>query len=260
MSEWNIGQAEDCGCDRSIARSSPAEALVLALAGLQIAHRRRGPGADADKSAAFSLAHTHPPSPFLSFPCRSTLERGSLSRAVGSTAMNATSSRSHAIFTLQLSQKLISTDELTSNDEFITSKFHFVDLAGSERLKRTGAVGERRQEGININMGLLALGNVISALGDPARKGAHVPFRDSKITRLLQVSAGEGLRRTGWNVCSSPLSLPSFFVLFCFRTTPLMLTVVVSIAFDARFFCLFSPAFPLSSLRRTLLVATARRS
>jgi len=103
--------------------------------------------------------------------------------------MNATSSRSHAIFTLQLSQKQIATDELASSDEFITSKFHFVDLAGSERLKRTGAVGERRQEGININMGLLALGNVISALGDPSRKGAHVPFRDSKITRLLQVTS-----------------------------------------------------------------------
>ena len=128
-----------------------------------------------------------PPAPPLS-PA-STLERGSLSRAVGSTNMNATSSRSHAIFTLQLSQKQIATDELASSDEFITSKFHFVDLAGSERLKRTGAVGERRQEGININMGLLALGNVISALGDPSRKGAHVPFRDSKITRLLQVTS-----------------------------------------------------------------------
>ncbi len=59
-------------------------------------------------------------------------------------------------------------------------------VAGSERLKRTGAVGDRMREGININQGLLALGNVISALGDPARKGMHVPFRDSKITRLLQ--------------------------------------------------------------------------
>ncbi|KIY42941.1 kinesin-domain-containing protein [Fistulina hepatica ATCC 64428] len=74
----------------------------------------------------------------------------------------------------------------------ITSKFHFVDLAGSERLKRTGGVGERVKEGISINSGLLALGNVISALGDPARvkSHTHVPYRDSKLTRLLQDSLG----------------------------------------------------------------------
>jgi len=120
------------------------------------------------------------------------LERGSMNRAVGSTNMNAASSRSHAIFTLQLSQKVLAKDDDlgVSNDEIITSKFHFVDLAGSERLKRTGAVGDRMKEGININQGLLALGNVISALGDPSRKGSHVPFRDSRITRLLQDSLG----------------------------------------------------------------------
>src|SRR5690606_2838965 len=54
--------------------------------------------------------------------------------------------------------------------EVLSSKFHFVDLAGSERIKRTGAVGQRMREGININQGLLALGNVISCLGDPNRK------------------------------------------------------------------------------------------
>ncbi|KIY61669.1 kinesin [Cylindrobasidium torrendii FP15055 ss-10] len=76
----------------------------------------------------------------------------------------------------------------------ITSKFHFVDLAGSERLKRTAAVGDRAKEGISINGGLLALGNVISALGDPARSrsgvATHIPYRDSKLTRLLQDSLG----------------------------------------------------------------------
>ncbi|KAL1744355.1 kinesin [Schizophyllum fasciatum] len=76
----------------------------------------------------------------------------------------------------------------------IVSKFHFVDLAGSERLKRTAAAGERVKEGISINSGLLALGNVISALGDPARAkshtATHVPYRDSKLTRLLQDSLG----------------------------------------------------------------------
>jgi len=67
-------------------------------------------------------------------------------------------------------------------------KFHFVDLAGSERLKRTGAQGQQMKEGIDINKGLLALGNVISALGDETKRGkVHVPYRDSKLTRILQV-------------------------------------------------------------------------
>lgn len=74
--------------------------------------------------------------------------------------------------------------------ETLTAKFHFVDLAGSERLKRTGATGERAKEGIAINCGLLALGNVISALGDRTKRALHVPYRDSKLTRLLQDSLG----------------------------------------------------------------------
>lgn len=73
-------------------------------------------------------------------------------------------------------------------------KFHFVDLAGSERLKRTGAQGQQMKEGIDINKGLLALGNVISALGDETKRGkVHVPYRDSKLTRILQVSNGYGI-------------------------------------------------------------------
>ena len=68
-------------------------------------------------------------------------------------------------------------------------KFHFVDLAGSERAKRTGAEGQRMREGIDINKGLLVLGNVISALGDEKKRGrTHVPYRDSKLTRMLQVN------------------------------------------------------------------------
>lgn len=65
-------------------------------------------------------------------------------------------------------------------------KFHLVDLAGSERAKRTKAEGERFKEGISINKGLLALGNVISALGDDIEKRNHIPYRDSKLTRILQ--------------------------------------------------------------------------
>lgn len=87
--------------------------------------------------------------------------------------------------------------------ETLSSKFHFVDLAGSERLHRTGATGERAREGISINCGLLALGNVISALGDRSKKVLHVPYRDSKLTRLLQDSLG-GNSRTVMIACISP--------------------------------------------------------
>ncbi|KAI8387359.1 hypothetical protein BD560DRAFT_419831 [Blakeslea trispora] len=83
------------------------------------------------------------------------------------------------------------------------SKFHFVDLAGSERLKRTAAEGDRRKEGININAGLSALGNVICALSDPQKKPTHVPYRDSKLTRLLQDSLG-GNATTLMIACVSP--------------------------------------------------------
>ncbi|NXX83354.1 KI21B protein, partial [Urocolius indicus] len=91
----------------------------------------------------------------------------------------------------------------TTEYETLTAKFHFVDLAGSERLKRTGATGERAKEGISINCGLLALGNVISALGDQSKKVVHVPYRDSKLTRLLQDSLG-GNSQTIMIACVSP--------------------------------------------------------
>ncbi|PPQ93251.1 hypothetical protein CVT25_015249 [Psilocybe cyanescens] len=98
-------------------------------------------------------------------------------------------------------------DEDSGDWVTIVSKFHFVDLAGSERLKRTAAAGERIKEGISINSGLLALGNVISALGDPARAksntASHVPYRDSKLTRLLQDSLG-GNAHTLMIACVSP--------------------------------------------------------
>ncbi|KAF0935236.1 hypothetical protein E2562_031272 [Oryza meyeriana var. granulata] len=138
----------------------------------------------------------------------SFLARGSSSRATGSTNMNSQSSRSHAIFTISIEQKKTSSasDKLANNDyDILSSKFHLVDLAGSERAKRTGADGLRLKEGIHINRGLLALGNVISALGDEKKRkeGAFVPYRDSKLTRLLQDSLG-GNSKTVMIACISP--------------------------------------------------------
>ncbi|KAF4793877.1 Kinesin-like protein KIF21A [Turdus rufiventris] len=99
--------------------------------------------------------------------------------------------------------RIISESSEMNEYETLTAKFHFVDLAGSERLKRTGATGERAKEGISINCGLLALGNVISALGDKSKKATHVPYRDSKLTRLLQDSLG-GNSQTLMIACVSP--------------------------------------------------------
>ena len=81
-------------------------------------------------------------------------------------------------------------DAAAAASYYLGAKFHFVDLAGSERVNRTGNVGDRFKESIHINTGLLALGNVISALSDGRRKSAsaHIPYRDSKITRILKVS------------------------------------------------------------------------
>ncbi|XP_034390150.1 kinesin-like protein KIF21A isoform X3 [Cyclopterus lumpus] len=146
------------------------------------------------------------------------LKLGALSRTTASTQMNVQSSRSHAIFTIHLCQVRVcasdnqesESDNRVSNgnsemDEYetLTAKFHFVDLAGSERLKRTGATGDRAKEGISINCGLLALGNVISALGDRSKRSSHVPYRDSKLTRLLQDSLG-GNSQTVMIACISP--------------------------------------------------------
>ncbi|XP_013981185.2 kinesin-like protein KIF21A isoform X7 [Salmo salar] len=151
------------------------------------------------------------------------LKLGALCRTTASTQMNVQSSRSHAIFTIHLCQVRVCASDNKDNEtdhnetdnriangnsemeeyETLTAKFHFVDLAGSERLKRTGATGDRAKEGISINCGLLALGNVISALGDRSKRSTHVPYRDSKLTRLLQDSLG-GNSQTMMIACISP--------------------------------------------------------
>ncbi|ALC49955.1 Klp3A [Drosophila busckii] len=126
------------------------------------------------------------------------LMRGSSGRAVAATAMNETSSRSHAIFTLTI----VATTKGNEDKTVTTSKFNFVDLAGSERCSKTLACGDRFKEGVNINKGLLALGNVITVLGSNQGTG-YVPYRQSKLTRLLQDSLG-GNSVTVMIVCVSP--------------------------------------------------------
>ena len=111
----------------------------------------------------------------------SALRKGNAMRSVGATRMNADSSRSHSVFTLTLEQTNRADGTQT------VSKLVLVDLAGSESVKRTGAAGDRLEEAKSINQSLSALGNCVNAL---VEKRAHVPFRDSKLTRLLQDSLG----------------------------------------------------------------------
>uniref|UniRef100_A0A8B9QT56 Kinesin family member 7 n=1 Tax=Anas platyrhynchos TaxID=8839 RepID=A0A8B9QT56_ANAPL len=130
----------------------------------------------------------------------SLLEMGNTAKHTGATHINAQSSRSHTIFTVTMEQRrgagrltrlaLHNHPSVPASGQVLVSKFHFVDLAGSERIVKTGNTGERLKESIQINCGLLALGNVISALGDPRRKSSHIPYRDSKITRILKDSLG----------------------------------------------------------------------
>ncbi|KAJ4248689.1 hypothetical protein NW762_012527 [Fusarium torreyae] len=133
------------------------------------------------------------------------LNFGSSIRQTDATAINAKSSRSHAVFSLNLVQRKnkysspqgsekrfsVPLEAMTGQDISVTtdSKLHFVDLAGSERLKNTGAQGDRAKEGISINGGLAALGKVISQLSS-RNPGSHVSYRDSRLTRLLQDSLG----------------------------------------------------------------------
>ena len=114
------------------------------------------------------------------------MEKGWSNRATGETLMNKDSSRSHSIFTIYV--EAAEKDESAGGDEekIRAGKLNLVDLAGSERQSKTGATGARLKEATKINLSLSALGNVISALVDG--KSKHIPYRDSKLTRLLQAS------------------------------------------------------------------------
>jgi kinesin family protein 4/21/27 len=134
------------------------------------------------------------------------LSTGSSNRITAATVMNAGSSRSHAVFTLSITQYVKSgEDEIVQN---MSSKLTFVDLAGSERIKRTGAEGQRMKEGIQINSGLFNLGQVINSLADEQKlrsgqKPTFVPYRNSKLTHLLKDALG-GNSQTLFLACISP--------------------------------------------------------
>jgi len=124
-------------------------------------------------------------------------ETGSQNRAQAATGMNAGSSRSHSVFVVTLSQKNTETGKSKKG------KLYLVDLAGSEMVRKTGASGQQLQEAKMINSSLSALGKVINALTDG--KSSHIPYRDSKLTRMLQESLG-GNARTSLIICCSPSS------------------------------------------------------
>jgi kinesin family protein 5 len=125
------------------------------------------------------------------------MRRGGSARAVASTNMNAESSRSHSIFVITITQKNVETGSAKSGQLFL------VDLAGSEKVGKTGATGQTLEEAKKINKSLSALGMVINNLTDG--KSSHIPYRDSKLTRILQESLG-GNSRTTLIVNCSPSS------------------------------------------------------
>ncbi|XP_016093572.1 kinesin heavy chain-like [Sinocyclocheilus grahami] len=123
------------------------------------------------------------------------IDEGKSNRHVAVTNMNEHSSRSHSIFLINIKQENVETEKKLSG------KLYLVDLAGSEKVSKTGAEGSVLDEAKNINKSLSALGNVISALAEGTK--THVPYRDSKMTRILQDSLG-GNCRTTIVICCSP--------------------------------------------------------
>jgi kinesin family protein 5 len=125
----------------------------------------------------------------------SVLEVGERSRSVAATHLNQYSSRSHTLFIVEIIQRY-------PNQSEKRGRLNLVDLAGSEKIGKTGAVGETLEEAKKINLSLSCLGNVIHSLTSNAE---HVPFRDSKLTRILQESLG-GNYKTSLIVTCSPHS------------------------------------------------------
>ncbi|KAL4460357.1 hypothetical protein ABPG74_000108 [Tetrahymena malaccensis] len=124
------------------------------------------------------------------------IKKGNQSRATAATKMNDMSSRSHAVFIVIVEQVFMDPDNDFQPTAAKTGKLNLVDLAGSERVSITGATGQRLEECKKINQSLSALGNVISALTDKKGPRPHIPYRDSKITRILEDSLGGNCKTT----------------------------------------------------------------
>ncbi|XP_062517436.1 uncharacterized protein LOC134192702 [Corticium candelabrum] len=120
------------------------------------------------------------------------LKRGAVMRTTAQTKLNRESSRSHAVFSIIVEHSTLSTD--TATKSVTIGKLNLVDLAGSERVKASGVQGKRLEEAMKINLSLSAFGKVILALTSPGQQ--HIPYRDSKLTRLLQDSLGGNCKTT----------------------------------------------------------------
>ncbi|OWM80620.1 kinesin-like protein KIN-7N isoform X2 [Punica granatum] len=121
------------------------------------------------------------------------IESGEVNRHFGETNMNARSSRSHTIFRMVIESREKDTNmckDRSTSDAIRVSVLNLVDLAGSERIAKTGADGVRLKEGKHINKSLMVLGNVINKLSEGVKQRGHIPYRDSKLTRILQPALG----------------------------------------------------------------------
>ena len=185
------------------------------------------------------------------------MELGAKNRSVGATQMNAESSRSHSVCLLNVHQK-------DSNDESrnVFSKLNLVDLAGSERADRTGATGSRLKEGANINKSLSTLGSVINGLVEKAsgkKKGVFIPYRDSKLTRVLQESLG------GNSLCTmlatlSPAKLNAKETLSTLRYAARAKTIKVSVTKNEEASQISLLNEEVAKLKKLLAEKTAERS
>eukprot|EP00891_Asterochloris_glomerata_P006925 jgi/Astpho2/6925/e_gw1.00107.208.1_t len=129
------------------------------------------------------------------------MERGAAQRATGATKLNEASSRSHAVFIIIVEKSTVFAEDTPAAEDqemehVKVGKLNLVDLAGSERVHITGATGKRLEESKKINQSLSALGNVIAALTDTKGTRSHIPYRDSKLTRILEDSLGGNCKTT----------------------------------------------------------------
>jgi kinesin family member 5 len=174
--------------------------------------------------------------------CMNLLATGDRNRNVASTSMNSSSSRSHAVYMVKIEKRAKHNQEdfeLEKKDESMTkSTLYLVDLAGSERVSKTKVSGSRLDEAKNINLALLALGNCIQALTEG--KSRYIPFRDSKLTRILEDSLGGNSKTSliitiGPSVSNYQESVSS--LLFATRAMKIQNTPELNIKIDYKALC-----------------------